>query len=280
MTASSIRDLRLRVRRPLAAAALALALLSSTACATNHKKQRPLLPPQQAYDLAMQRIAKKHYYTGRTMLQELMPRVPPDDREILPKIQLGIADAFFKDGGQLNYGEALNTYRTFLTYYPNHDEAARVQYMVGMSLFQQALSPDRDQALTLQAIQEFEKVETVYPASPFVQQAKTKIIECHDRLAEHERVVARFYQKRKKYNAAIDRYRTILERYPQYNRTTQVLFDIGTCLLAVGNRPEAEEFFGRLFQDQPDGKLAARAKEMLSDYDRTQQKEARKEPRG
>jgi outer membrane protein assembly factor BamD len=280
LTATSIRDLLRRVPRPLAAAGLALILISSPGCAAKHKKQRPLLPPQQAYDLAMQRIARKHYYTARTMLQELMPRVPPDDREILPKIQLGIADAYFKDGGQLNYGEALNSYRTFLTYYPNHEEAARVQYMVGMSLFQQALSPDRDQALTLQAIQEFEKVETVYSASPFVEQARKKIIECHDRLAEHERVVARFYQKRKKYNAAIDRYRTILDRYPQYSRTGQVLFDIGTCLLAVGNRPEAEEFFGRLSQDQPNGKLAARAKELLADYDRTQQKEARKEHKG
>lgn len=280
MRTSSNRELRRRVPPSLAAAALALVLLGSPACAAKHKKDRPLLPPQQAYDLAMQRIARKHYYTGRTMLQELMPRVPPDDRDILPKIQLGIADAYFKDGGQLNYGESLNSFRTFLTYYPNHEEAARAQYMVGMSLFQQALSPDRDQALTLQAIQEFEKVETVYPASSFVQQARKKVKECHDRLAEHERVVARFYQKRKKYNAAIDRYRTILDRYPQYSETAQVLFDIGTCLLKVGNRPEAEEFIGRLLQDHPGGKLAARAKEMLSDYDRTQQKEARKERKG
>jgi len=280
LRAAPLPEVRPGVARTFAAAGLALVLLGSPACAAKQKKQRTLLPPQQAYDLAMQRIARKHYYTGRTMLQELMPRVPPDDREILPKIQIGIADAYFKDGGQLNYGEALNSYRTFLTYYPNHEDSARVQYMVGMALFQQALSPDRDQALTLQAIQEFEKVETVYPASPFVEQAKRKIVECHDRLAEHERVVARFYQKRKKYNAAIDRYRTILERYPQYNRTAQVLFDIGSCLLAVGNRPEAEEFLGRLLQDQPDGKLARRAKVLLSDFDRAQQKQARKERKG
>lgn len=269
-----------RSRLPLAGAALALVVLGGTACAAKHKKQQASLPPQQVFEMAQQKIARKHYYTGRTLLQELMPRVPPDDREILPKIQLGIADAYFKDGGQLNYGEALNGYRTFLTYYPNHEEAARAQFMVGMSLFQQALSPDRDQSLTHQAIQDFEKVETVYPASPFVQQAKKRIVECHDRLAEHERLVGRFYQKRKKYNAAIDRYRAVLDQYPQYSRTGQVLFDIGTCLLAVGNRPEAEEFFGRLFQDQPDGKLSSRAKELLSEYDRTQQKEVRKERKG
>jgi outer membrane protein assembly factor BamD len=149
-----------------------------------------------------------------------------------------------------------------------------------MSLFQQALSPDRDQSLTRQAIQEFEKVETVSPTSPLVEQAKKRIVECHNRLAEHERLVGRFYQKRKRYNAAIDRYRAVLDQYPHYARTSQVLFDIGTCLLAVGNRPEAEEFFGRLFQDQPDGKLASRAKELLSEYDRTQQKEARREHKG
>jgi len=269
-----------RVPSAVLTAALMLALLAGTACAAKRKSQRPTLPPQQVYDMAQQKLARKHYFTARTMLQELLPRVPPDDRELLPKIQLAIADSFFKDGGQLNYGEALNGYRTFLTYYPNHEEAARAQFMVGMSLFQQALSPDRDQSLTQQAIQEFEKVPAAYPASPFVAQAKNKIVACHDRLAEHERVVGRFYQKRKRYNAAIDRYREILDRYPQYSRTPQVLFDIGTCLLAVGNRPEAEEFFTRLSQDQPDGKLASRAKELLSEYDRTQQKEARKERKG
>lgn len=252
-------------------AALALAILWAPACA-RHKKEKQTLPPQQVYEMAMQKIAHKRYYTARALLQELLPRVPPDDRELLPKIQLAIADAFFKDGGQLNYGEALNSYRTFLTYYPNHEEAARVQYMVGMSLFQQALSPDRDQALTLQAIEEFRKIETLYPASPYVEESKKRIVQCHDRLAEHERVVARFYQKRKRYNAAIDRYRTILDKYPQYSRTNQVLFDIGACLLAVGNRPEAEEFFTRLFQEQPEGKLNAGAKRLLSDFDREQKK--------
>lgn len=281
MTGPSLSRLPGLPKLPIASVALALLLLlGGTSCAAKHKKQHANLPPQQVYEMAQQKIARKHYYTGRTLLQELMPRVPPDDREFLPKIQLAIADAYFKDGGQLNYGEALNGYRTFLTYYPNHEEAARAQFMVGMSLFQQALSPDRDQSLTHQAIQEFEKVETVYPASPLVQQAKHRIVECHDRLAEHERLVGRFYQKRKRFNAAIDRYRAVLDQYPQYSRTGQVLFDIGTCLLAVGNRPEAEEFFGRLFQDQPDGKLTSRAKELLSDYDRTQQKEARKERKG
>jgi len=257
--------------------ALAIVLPLVSGCAGKHKKKEPLVPPQQVYDMAMQKIAKKKYYTARTMLQEAVPRIPPDDRDLLPKIQLAIADAFFKDGGQLNYGEALNQYRTFLTYYPNHESADRAQFMVGMSLFEQALSPDRDQALTRQAIQEFQKVATVYPTSPYVAQGKERIEACYNRLAEHERLVGRFYQKRKKYNAAIDRYRAVLEGYPRYTQTSQVLFDIGKCLLRVGNRPEAEEFFTRLFQDQPNSALSRRAKDLLAEFDRDQQKASRKD---
>ena len=266
--------------RALLALLLAMLVPVASGCAAKHKKKEPLLPPQQIYDMAMQKIARKRYYTARTMLQEAVPRIPPDDRELLPKIQLAIADAFFKDGGQLNFSEALNQYRTFLTYYPSHESADRAQFMVGLSLFEQALSPDRDQALTRQAIQEFQKVESVYPASPYVAQEKKKIVECYDRLAEHERLVGRFYQKRKKYNAAIDRYRAVLDQYPLYTRTGQVLFDIGKCLLRVGNRPEAEEFFTRLFQDHPGSPLADKAKDLLAHFDRDQQKENRKEPKG
>lgn len=260
----------------LAAVSIGVILPGSTGCAARRRKTQAAPPPERVYQTALAKMQKKRYYTARTLLQGLLPRVPPDDRELLPKIQMGIADSFFKERGQLNYGEALNSYRTFLTYYPNHEEADRAQFMVGMSLFQQALSPDRDQSLTYQAINEFRKVETVYPTSSYIEQARRKIIECHDRLAEHERLVGRFYQKRRKYNAAIDRYRTILDQYPHYRETNQVLFDLGKCLLLVGNRPEGEEFFSRLFQDQPDGKLASRARELLAEHDRAREIESRK----
>jgi outer membrane protein assembly factor BamD len=233
--------------------------------------------PEEVYLEALRKIAKKRYYGARQMLQELLPRISPDDRELLPKVQIAIADAYYNDRGLLNYGEALNGYRTFLTYYPEHEMADRAQFMVGMSLYEQALSPDRDQALTLQAIAEFSKVETAFPQSPFAAQARKMIKDCHDRLAEHERLVGRFYQRRNAYLAAIDRYRQILDKYPHYQRTNQVLFDLGQCLLVVGNRPEAGEFFARLEQEDRKGDLASKAKNLLEDFDREQARARSKE---
>ncbi len=269
-----------RVEATLVLLILAGVIAGTAGCAARRKAKAPLPPPEQVYRMALKKIEKKRYYTARTMLLELVPRIPPDDRDLLPKVQLTIADSYFKDRGYLNYGEALNSYRTFLTYYPKHEEADRAQFMVGMSLFQQALSPDRDQAGTLKAIEEFRKVETNYPASQYVLQARRKMEECRDRLAEHERLVGWFYQKRKAWLAAIDRYRAILDHYPSFSRTNRVLFDLGRCLLAVGNRTDAEEMFARILQGNPNDPLASKAKKLLANYDRERKKGARKDRKG
>ena len=250
----------------LAGVILGVLLPSGIGCGAKRKSQAPLLPPDQVFQMAMQKVQKKRYFGARAMLQELLPRIPPDDRELLPKVQLAIADAYYKDGGLLNYGEALNGYRNFLTYYPQHERADYVQFMVGMSLFEQALSPDRDQGVTLKAMDEYRKVEQVYPDSPYAEQARQRIQDCLDRLADHERVVGWFYQRRDAWQAAIDRYRYILEHYPRYRRTSRVLFDLGRTLLDAGNREDAEETFARLLHDHPDDPLALKARNLLAEH--------------
>jgi outer membrane protein assembly factor BamD len=255
---------------------LALGLLS--ACATSGgKKDEPQEPPEEVYQRALQKIEKKKYYSARNLLQSLLPRIPPEDRELLPKVQLAIADAFFKDRGLLNYGEALNGYRNFLTYFPDHERADHARFMVGMSLFEQVLAPDRDQALTLRAIDEFRKLEAAYPDSPYVERARRKIEECYDLLAEHERLVARFYQRRKVWNAAIDRYRSILVQYPRVSNTHLVLFDLGVCLLATGKRTEAEAFFDRLAREAPDDDMVKKSRKLLERDARQRARAALKE---
>lgn len=264
----------------------ALAVLVLAGCVTaappgaKKRKDVPLATPEEVYRQALQKVAKKRYFTARTMLQELLPRIPPEDRDLLPRVQLAIADAFFQDRGFLNYGEALNGYRNFLTYHPQHEEAARAQFMVGMCLFQQALSPDRDQATTRKAIDEFRRLEAQFPGSPLVEQARRKIVECHDRLADHERLVGRFYQRRRAYLAAVARYRKVLEDYPDYSQSDLVLLDLGRCLLAIGNRPDAEDALARLQQSRPDGKLAKEARRILKEYDREQAGKVGKDRKG
>jgi outer membrane protein assembly factor BamD len=234
------------------------------------------LPPQEVFELAEAKIAKKRYYTARTMLQELLPRIPPEDRDLLPRVHLALAEAFFKDGGLANYGEALNAYRNFLTYFPQHEKAAYAQLMVGESMYRQVLAPDRDQAMTLKAIDELKKVEIVYPKSPYITEARNTIALCYDRLAEKERLIGRYYQKRKVWPAAVDRYKTVLDKYPQYAGMNRLYLDMGKCLLSLNRRDEAKDLFDRLAAEDGNGRLAHQAQYMMASYDRRREKEGEK----
>src|SRR5262245_30224468 len=128
-------------RAPAALLALAFLVAGGSPAEAKKKKAKPVPTPQEAYDQAIQLMAKKHYQKARALMLEALPRVAPEDRELLPKIHLAIGDAFYLDGGILNYGEAQNAYRNFLTYFPQHDRAAYAQYMVGRSMFGQVLAP-------------------------------------------------------------------------------------------------------------------------------------------
>ena len=262
--------------RVLVSCCAILLVAGITAPAASAKKKKVVLPPQEAYDEAMAKMAKKRYMQARTMLQEILPRVAPEDRELLPKVQLGIADAFFKDGGALNYGEALNAYKNFLTYFPQHEQAAYAQFMVGQSMFRQVLSPDRDQTMTLKAIDELKKVEANFPQSPYAEGARQTIDLCNARLAEKERMVGRFYQRRKVYFAAIDRYKYALDHYPIAAQSPRLLFDLGTCQLSVNKRDEAQETFDRLKSAPDNQDYLRRAQAAIAEYEKRREKEGEK----
>jgi outer membrane assembly lipoprotein YfiO len=269
-----------RVAWVMAVLALLFAAGGCASAPTKQKAKKPgktaSLPPEQVYEMALQRMAKKRYFGARTLLQEVLPRIPPEDRDLLPRVQLALADAFFKDGGQPNFAEALNAYRNFLTYFPQHEKAAYAQYMVGLSMFRQVLAPDRDQTMTYKAIDELHKVETRFPDSPYVDDARRTLEQCYDRLAEKERLVGRFYQRRKSWPAAIDSYRTVIDKYPKFSNISRVLLDMGRCLLAVNQRDQAQEMFDHLAREDHTGKLTRQAKQMMKEYERRREKEGEK----
>jgi len=236
-------------------------------------KKLASMPPEEVYSEALRKMDKKKYYSARLMLQEVLPRIPPEDRDLLPRVQMSLGDAFFRDGGLANYGEALNAYRNFLTYFPQHEMAPYAQLMIGQSLYRQVPAPDRDQTTTLKALVELRKVETAWPNSPWATEARDVMELCYNRLAEKERGVGHFYQQRKQWLAAVDRYETITRSYPRYNDMSRVLYEMGRCQLAMNRREDAQESFARLAQRNDSGQLVKLSTLAMRRFDKRREKE-------
>ncbi len=234
-------------------------------CASADKK--PMPDPRGELAWADELVATKKYYKARMKLQEIL-QLGIADKELNSRAQIALADAYYQDGGTLNLAEALARYTNFLAFNPLHPRADYVQYQVGMCHFEQVYSSDKDQRQTRKAMEEFRKVGALYPASPHVADAETRMQEARQLLADHELVVGRFYASRKAYMAAIDRYRVILDRFPRIDDKPTVYLLLAEALRALERFEEARAYLKLLIANYPDHEVRPTAEQMLRRLDK------------
>lgn len=136
--------------------------------------------------------------------------------------QLALADMSFERDEFL---AAANSYIDFVKSHPSHPKADYAAFRVGLSYFQDRPSEffmlppahEKDQASVHSALEALQKFVRNYPKSELVPQARKLISDCRDRIAAHERYVADFYWKQKRWNGAALRYQSLADTYGDLN---------------------------------------------------------------
>lgn len=125
--------------------------------------------------------------------------------------EIGIADAHFSDK---QYAEADLAYTDYLNLHPTNENIPYVMYQIGMCHYNQMQTIDRDQTETIRTAKDFERLIARFPTSKFALMAEKKLLECRQRLAQHEFYVGEFYFKRGHYKAALKRFEYVASNYP------------------------------------------------------------------
>ncbi len=176
--------------------------------------------------------------------------------------ELKIAEAYYISE---RYEEAAIAFQDFLTQHPNDFRAATTLYRMGLSYYQQILSPDRDQTSTENALHSFQELIRRFPDDSQAQEAGYLIQRCRTRLAEHEVYVGRFYLKRKQYQPAINRLEGILETFPDYYYRDEAYFYLGKAYLKTKQPDKATNIFNQLTEEFPGSDYIEDAKELLEE---------------
>ncbi len=150
------------------------------------------------------------------------------------------ADALFLRGGYQSYVEAEQRYRDFLNRFPTSDRAAYAQFRLASALAERIEKPDRDQQTARQALTEFENVRRLYPTSQYAGQAAQQIVEVRNQLAEHEFVVGAYYYRSRTPRAAGERFREMLEQYPDYPEKDKIRAYMCLTYLQVVKRARSD----------------------------------------
>ncbi len=217
------------VRKIAVSAVLASFLL--VACGCHHKVQNPLSnidskqPDKGLFDRAMDSMKKGHYQESRTLLDTLINTYP--DSEYIARAKLALGDAWYAEGGTAAWAQAEVEYKDFQTFFPNLPEASEAQLKIASMHYRQMEKPDRDFAQAQRAAEEYRALIQQYPDSPLVPQAKQKLREVQEVLAERQFRIAHFYYLRDNLAASQARLESLIESYPLYSGADEALFELG-----------------------------------------------------
>jgi outer membrane protein assembly factor BamD len=217
------------LRKILVSVVLASALLLTSGC--HHKVQNPLAnidskqPDKGLFDRAMESMRKAHYQEARTLLETLINTYP--DSEYIARAKLALGDSWYAEGGKAAWSQAEVEYKDFQTFFPNLPEASEAQLKVATIHYRQMEKPDRDFAEAQRASDEFKSLVQQYPDSPLVPQAKQKLREVQEVLAERQYRIAHFYYLRDNLAASQARLQGLTESFPLYSGVDEALFELG-----------------------------------------------------
>ena len=206
-------------------------LLAITVGCTNKKSVNPLAnvgskqPDKVLFDRAMDAMKHNRFDVARMTLQTLINTYP--DSEFIARAKLAVADSWYAEGGTTAMQQAEIEYKDFRTFFPNMPEAAEAQLKVANIHYQEMEKPDRDYTHAKRAEEEYRALIQEYPDSKLVPQAKQRLREVQEVLAEREFQIGRFYYLKLAYPAAIARLKTLVDRYPLYSGADQALYLLG-----------------------------------------------------
>jgi outer membrane protein assembly factor BamD len=216
-------------RTPVIALAATLAL--TTAC-TNKKVDNPLAkvdskqPDKVLFDRGMDAMKHNRFDMARLEMQTLINTYP--DSEFIARAKLALADSWYAEGGTAALAQAEQEYEDFRTFFPNMPEAAEAGVKIANIHYQQMEKPDRDFTHAVRAEEKYREVIMQYPDNPkMVAEAKRRLLQVQEVIAEREFRIGRFYYLRPSYPAAIARLQSLAERYPLYSKADETLFLLG-----------------------------------------------------
>lgn len=215
--------------------------------------------PEKSFDMANELIEKKDYEKARIMFLEIKNR--DFTKKFAPLAQLKIADSYLKEE---EYDLAISEYKKFLESYPDHQYAPYAQYQIAMIYFNQIEGPERGYSGAAKAMEEFEKLKKMYTRNPYKDEINIRIEKCKNIIAEYEQLVGEFYYKKGSYKAAIRRFESLLQKYPDYKKEAEVLFYTGLSYKHLGQKDKAAEYLNTLLEKYPKNNLTEKAKKELA----------------
>lgn len=188
-----------------------------TAC-SNAPSREEELSERQYYQQARDHIANNNLFLAVEELRKLEARYPYG--RYAEQAQLEMTYAYYQ---MSDYDNVLTTTERFIRLHPLHEQVDYAYYMRALATYQMGFSfmerriqddlPRRDPTPMRDAFQYFSELLVRFPDSPYIADARARMVYIKQRLADYEIGVAHYLMKRHAYMAAANRAGGVVRHY-------------------------------------------------------------------
>jgi outer membrane protein assembly factor BamD len=207
-------------------------------------------PADRLYNEGLYLLNEKREYNDAARKFEEVDRQHPYS-EWARKALLMSAYAYYRMD---KYDDAIIAAKRYVTLHPGTPDAAYAQYLIGVSFFDQIPDISRDQGRTERALSALEEVVRKYPNTEYAASARRKLEGARDQLAAKEMNIGRYYEGKKNFIAAINRFKMVVTQYQTTRHVEEALMRLTECYMTLGIVAEAQTaaaVLGHNFPDSP-----------------------------
>ena len=140
------------------------------------------------------------------------------------------------------YLDAIAELERFLTIYSTHKNLDYVYYLLGICYYEQIIDEKKDSQSILLAKENFENVIKKYPNTEYALDSEFKIDLINDILASKEMYIGRYYFDKKKWIAAINRFRKVIDDYDTTIYVEEALHRLVEVYYIIGLTSESQKY--------------------------------------
>jgi outer membrane protein assembly factor BamD len=159
--------------------------------------------------------------------------------EWAPKSALMAAYSYYS---QNYHKDAIAELDRFLKVYPKNKNLDYVYYLLSISYYEQIVDEKKDLQSIIKAKQYFEIVVKDYPKTSYALDSEFKIDLINDLLASKEMYIGRYYFEKKKWIAAINRFKTVVDDYETTIYAEEALHRLVEVYFTIGLKNEAKKY--------------------------------------
>lgn len=233
----SLKRLTAFARSSAIAAAIGGCIIALSACADDDQMAAQYVerPIEQIYSDAWKLIDREDWLNAGRQFDEVERQHP---YSVWARRAMLMSAFCYYEGNR--YQDAIDATGRFIQLHPGNKDVPYAYYLKAISLYEQIADVNHDQGKTEEALSALQDLVQRYPDTEYARDARLKMDLARDHLAGREMTIGRFYLRQGDYIAAINRFRTVIDKYQTTSHAPEALERLTEAYLALGIVKEAQ----------------------------------------